>query len=69
MTLTAEIAAQIAGQQRSYTIPHSDMHIKIVSTCGLPSAMKKAQLGTQQLDPGPEISAFHSPVDDGSWYL
>lgn len=70
VTLTAEIAAQIAGQQCDYTTPHSDMCIKIVSpTCSLPSAMKKAQLGTQQLDPGPEISAFHSPVDDSSWYL
>lgn len=69
VTLAAEIAAQIIGQQCDYnsTTPHFNMHIKFVtSTCSLPSAMKKVQLLTHWLDSVPEFSVFHFHVDCGS---
>lgn len=69
VTLTAEIAAQIIGQQcnYNYTTPHFNMDIKVVtSTCSLLSAMKKAQFLTHWLDSVPKFSVFHSHVDRGS---
>lgn len=68
VTLTAEIAAQIIGQQCNYnsTTPHFNVHIKVVtSTCSLPSAIKKkTNFWPSGWIQSPNSLFFHS---HGSW--